>query len=417
MTQKTILLIDDDDDFLRLLQDRCEAIGLCVERTRNLLSATVSVSKRPPDIICVDVNMPTGNGLEFCEELAADPAKAQIPIVVLTSQTDPETRSTCERLRVHYVEKSTEFWRSLESILRQLAVETASGGKALVSDAIQRNGATTAISSPLHALLATNSSGPKPKKILVADDDQDMLQLLSQRFSSLGYSVVGVDNALDAINMIHRVVPDLVCLDIGMPSGSGLSVCEMMASDEQLRKIPTIVLTGRSDGETIRRCHDLLVYYVQKSADTWERVAPLVGELLGQETPSNVTDVTTQTWQTIQPTAIFASQKREPHDLLDAVFAALGSGDGRNSEAAGPDETGTEEADPKDIPWVLCIDDDADFSDARKNSTRKSWSRRREGVHRDGWLPLGVYIARQRDSFGLSHAQRRRRLRSCPAQG
>ena len=135
----------------------------------------------------------------------------------------------------------------------------------------------------------SDPDGAATKTIVVADDDQDMLQLLAQRFSSLGCSVIGVDNALEAINVISRCKPDLVCLDIGMPSGNGLSVCEMMASDEQLRKIPIIILTGRSDDDTIRRCHDLLVYYIQKSADTWERVAPLACDLIDLNKPALAT--------------------------------------------------------------------------------------------------------------------------------
>ena len=81
----------------------------------------------------------------------------------------------------------------------------------------------------------------------MADDDADIVKMLSQRCTSLGCSVIGVNNAFDAINEIHRLTPDLVCLDVGMPSGNGLGVCEMMASDEPLRKIPIIIFTGRSD--------------------------------------------------------------------------------------------------------------------------------------------------------------------------
>ena len=280
MTSKTILLIDDDDDFLQVLTGRCSAIGLRVEHARNLLTATVIVSKRTPDIICVDVEMPTGSGLAFCEGLAADPATSSIPIVVLTGKSDPETRIACERLHGYYVQKTTAFWPTLESILRQLAAETVASGTRQRRGAGARRRFQNELPVVPQSLYTADADDNVTRTIVVADDDQDMLQLLAQRFSSLGYSVIGVDNALEAINVISRCKPDLVCLDIGMPSGNGLSVCEMMASDDQLREIPTIVLTGRSDDDTIRRCHDMLVYYVQKSADTWERVAPLACELI-----------------------------------------------------------------------------------------------------------------------------------------
>ena len=69
------------------------------------------------------------------------------------------------------------------------------------------------------------------KTIVLADDDVDLVDFLTERCTQWGFSVIGVNNALDAINVIHRVVPDLVCIDVNMPAGNGLSVCEMMATD------------------------------------------------------------------------------------------------------------------------------------------------------------------------------------------
>ena len=136
--------------------------------------------------------------------------------------------------------------------------------------------------------------------------------MLSQRCASLGCSVIGVNNAFDAIDEIRRLRPDLVCLDVSMPSGDGLGVCEMMAGDERLRKIPVIIVTGRSDESTIRRCHDMLVYYVEKSADTWERVEPLVRELLHLDESITVANLA-------------------PKERLSAVATALATGDATRS--------------------------------------------------------------------------------------
>ena len=120
------------------------------------------------------------------------------------------------------------------------------------------------------------------KLIVLADDDVDLICLLTERCTRRGYSVIGVNNALDAINIVHRVVPDLVCIDVNMPSGNGLSVCEMMAGDERLRSIPVVVLTGNRDEGTIRRCHDMMIYYVEKNVDVWSRIEPLLQELVGK---------------------------------------------------------------------------------------------------------------------------------------
>jgi CheY-like chemotaxis protein len=79
---------------------------------------------------------------------------------------------------------------------------------------------------------------------------------------------------------LDEELPDLVCLDVNLPSGNGLSVCEMMETDPAAAKIPVIVLTGCKDAQTIRRCRDMCAYYVNKAGDVWRRVEPVIHELI-----------------------------------------------------------------------------------------------------------------------------------------
>ena len=72
-----------------------------------------------------------------------------------------------------------------------------------------------------------------------------------------------------------------MCLDVNLPGGNGLSLCEMLCTDDRMADIPKIILTGRSDPDTIRRCHSMCAYYVEKSSDVWERMGPLLIEVLG----------------------------------------------------------------------------------------------------------------------------------------
>lgn len=118
------------------------------------------------------------------------------------------------------------------------------------------------------------------KTILIADDDQDLVAALSARCRQMGLNVFTASDATDAFYAIDIRGPDLVCLDIGMPGGNGLAVCEMLADDDQWRGIPVIILTGRSDEETIQRCRNLSAHYVAKSHDVWQRMKPLICELL-----------------------------------------------------------------------------------------------------------------------------------------
>ena len=118
------------------------------------------------------------------------------------------------------------------------------------------------------------------KTILIADDDSDLADVLAMRCRQLGLRALVAYDGLTALTLVDEQSPDLVCLDVNMPLGSGLGVCEMLQPDEALASIPVVVLTGRSDEETIRRCQSMGAYYVLKSRDVWQRVEPILRELL-----------------------------------------------------------------------------------------------------------------------------------------
>jgi CheY-like chemotaxis protein len=116
--------------------------------------------------------------------------------------------------------------------------------------------------------------------VLIADDDHDLVRLLSHHCRALGLNVRAVNNSLDLLNAIYRQPPSLLCVDVEMPCGNGLSACEMLAAQPELAVIPTIVMTGKSDPETIRRCWQLNAYYVLKCPEIWPRLEPLMSDLL-----------------------------------------------------------------------------------------------------------------------------------------
>ena len=117
------------------------------------------------------------------------------------------------------------------------------------------------------------------KTILIADDDEELAGILCERCKSLGLNADVAYTALTALGKIDEMEPDIVMLDVEMPQGNGLSVCEMMATNPHMAMIPVIMLTGRADRDTIRRCHEMCAFYISKNGDIWSRVEPLLREL------------------------------------------------------------------------------------------------------------------------------------------
>jgi DNA-binding response OmpR family regulator len=119
------------------------------------------------------------------------------------------------------------------------------------------------------------------KYVLIADDDAMLVEALRIRCDHLGLKVRTATDGMTVLALIHDEVPDLVFLDIQMPAVDGLEVCRKLARGHAVVPIPVIMLTGRADEPTRRRCTELGAYYVLKAPDAWKRLKPIVCQLLG----------------------------------------------------------------------------------------------------------------------------------------
>lgn len=81
-------------------------------------------------------------------------------------------------------------------------------------------------------------------RILIADDDRDLLLFLSAQLRAAGYEVACAQDSYQALERARREQPALMLLDVNMPAGDGFSVQARMKRMTDLAHIPTIYLTG-----------------------------------------------------------------------------------------------------------------------------------------------------------------------------
>jgi DNA-binding response OmpR family regulator len=91
-------------------------------------------------------------------------------------------------------------------------------------------------------------------KILIADDDRDLLGLIAFTLTQAGYLVVKASDGPAAIHAFKGESPDLAVLDINMPGASGFQVCEAIRSQS---RIPIMMLTVRGEEEDLIKALDL----------------------------------------------------------------------------------------------------------------------------------------------------------------
>lgn len=90
----------------------------------------------------------------------------------------------------------------------------------------------------------------KAKKILVADDEPDILEILNYNLINEGYTVITAKNGNEALDKARQYHPDLIVLDIMMPGKNGIEVCKILRHQPEFRETLIIFLTALSDENT-----------------------------------------------------------------------------------------------------------------------------------------------------------------------
>jgi two-component system, OmpR family, response regulator len=98
-------------------------------------------------------------------------------------------------------------------------------------------------------MLAPNN---KSKLVVAVDDAAENLLLIEGAISPDGYSFIGLGSGEDCVNMLSRVTPRLVLLDIEMPGMSGLDVCRRLRTYQHLHLVPIVFLTVRNQVDDVR---------------------------------------------------------------------------------------------------------------------------------------------------------------------
>lgn len=85
------------------------------------------------------------------------------------------------------------------------------------------------------------------KKILIIEDEEDILELVRYNLKNEGYSVKCSKGGLEGLKLAQTEIPDLIILDLMLPEMDGLNVCKTLKSGRKTKDIPIIMLTAKTD--------------------------------------------------------------------------------------------------------------------------------------------------------------------------
>ncbi len=281
-----VLIVDDNatnrrilDDWLCGWQMKPFAVGDGVAAMDALWDA-VSTG-RPYALVLLDARMPDTDGLALAAKIRKRAEWSATRIILLTSGDRPGDLARSRELRLDaHLLKPVQQDELLEAIYRVMNRKQDDKVTRRQGDKVTEDSQELVTLSPGH--LVTLSS-PKPRRILVAEDNEFNAQLLEQLLVRRGHRVRLATNGREALARAEEGVFDLLLLDVHMPELDGFQVVQAIRERERTAggHLPIIALTARARKEDREQClaagmDDFLAKPIQ-AADLWAAIDRVVG--------------------------------------------------------------------------------------------------------------------------------------------
>jgi PAS domain S-box-containing protein len=215
---KQILLLEPERDIADLIRRYLERAGYRVAVAADETAAHENAAAQPPDLLLLDLDLPGGIGHDTLTRLSTNHQFAATPILTLSIRDD-----------------------------RGAAV--AQGVTGRLSKPVDER----LLLAQVHLALAKAEGDRAPRRVLVADPDQECRTLLAGGLRWGGYAVTEATSAEATIAACQESAPDLLFLAARFPDRSGLATLQALRADAATRAITTVVLTDNPDQDEANR--------------------------------------------------------------------------------------------------------------------------------------------------------------------
>jgi phosphate regulon transcriptional regulator PhoB len=162
------------------------------------------------------------------------------------------------------------------------------------------------------------------KRILVVDDEPDIVALVSYNLKKEGFGVVAVHEGGEALDIVKKKDFDLIILDLMLPGIHGMEVCRLLRSHQRTRDIPIIMLTAKGDeADRVRGLETGADDYIAKPFSPRELIARVKAVLRRSGERKRPEDIITVGDLRINKTTFAATRRNEIVNLSATEFRLL----------------------------------------------------------------------------------------------
>lgn len=283
MSKIRVLLVDDEEDYVKAMAERMDMRDLQSQVALSGEEALKVLDTEPPDVIVLDLRMPGMQGMEVLERVKKD--HPHIQVIILTGHGGEKEEKEARRLGAfEYLQKPADIgalmgviqgaWsKSLQAAKEFIKDQKEGFDRSMTAAALAEGGMpdeARGIMERAHKLARKakggESAGGAALKVLLVDDEEDYVRTMAERMEMRD---VGSDVALNgeqALEMLEGGLPDVMVLDLKMPGMGGMEVLE--AVKKMYPQVQVIILTGHgSDKEEVEARRLGAFGYLRKPVD------------------------------------------------------------------------------------------------------------------------------------------------------
>lgn len=232
-----ILIIEDNTLLGELLSGTLKKNRYEVLWSQDGAHGLQKIKEFKPDLILLDIGMPSMNGYEILDAKARDAAVKDIPVIVISNSGEPVEINRVLSLGV--VDYLVKVQLTPEEVLEKVRSQFAHLDLS----------ASTPNASPTISL--------KGKKILWAEDDDFLISLIARRFAKEETALITSGKGGEVVALAEKETPDIIMLDILMPDIDGLEILSRLKTNEKTKRIPVIMFSNLDDESKTAECKKL----------------------------------------------------------------------------------------------------------------------------------------------------------------
>ncbi|MGG6263867.1 response regulator [Leptolyngbya sp. AN03gr2] len=244
-----LLIVDDDVALIEQLTTVsqrfcCDPWTIQAEGATSVAEAREILRTRSPDVILLDLSFPDEDGFSLLTELSEN--QPEIPVIVFTASD-----AFSDRIRVARL-----------------------GGRSFLQKPIS---SSQVMGNVCHVLQQLNQI---QTTLMIVDDDPQVLDFLRTILQPWGFHLTLVDQSEQVWHLLEQVNPDLLILNIEMPTVNGIELCQVIRNDRRWDALPILFLSAHSDEQTIAQVFSAGADdYVRKPIVESELVARVLNRL------------------------------------------------------------------------------------------------------------------------------------------